>query len=821
MFNLNSKRMTKKFLFGVFAAAGMLLATSCSNDELIEQGSGDTATVSFTVNTEGATMTRANGERESYISDGTKANELYFFVYRIEGNDLYHAVDASVYGSYKDSQNDYGHVSNFDGKSGTTLTLNLAKGQNYTVAFFAKSENANLYTISDEDGTACVKIDYNNAKNNMEAYDAFFATEKFTVSGKQTQYITLKRPFAQVNVGASDYDAFHASAKAHVSASAVMIDNAASKLSLIDGSTSEPVSVNFSNFKGDLFGSEGGTSFMPTKTLTVNNNSYTWLSMCYVLPYTTPDATASTTVSAEFTLDLSNGGGKAITLKDGSLANMPIQRNYRTNIIGNILTNDVDFNVVIDSNFNGNIWDGQASTSFDTDNDGNYLINSAEDFALLMEQTQTPNSPYAGKTFVLNTDISFGGKTIKGVGSNQSNISFTFDGKNHTISDFVINNSREWYAGLFNQVSHGGCIKNLTVKNATVTGQRMVGVISSNLENGCTIENCHVENSIVVANTKKAGAVVSYALEATVKDCSAKNVKVYCADSDVKESGEVVGFENTGCTIENNTSDNVEVVRGHKTTLASTMSELKNALPVRVGGSYAEGGIIVLTKDIDMTSWTALNGTYTNFILDGNGHTLKNLDTPLYQYLGIGTYEVRNLNFDDANIYNNETTMSGIAGVLVAEVQANGGINLTIDNCNINKPVVHGYKYAGAFIGYTSEGSGSNTATITIKNSSISKCNIVTDDSSCGGFIGHTRSQNVTIKNCNIVGANVIECKENRNGGAAKAGYFIGTVNAGQVELVGLYPSDYNITLKNNNSAAPLFDRCIGRVIDGASVSVN
>lgn len=805
--------MNKKILTGMFAAASMLLVTSCSNDELIEQAYGDTATVSFTINTDGAPMSRANGENESYISDGTKANELYFFVYRIEGNDLYHAVDASVYGSYKDSQNDYGHVSDFDGKNGTTLTLNLAKGQNYTVAFFAKSENANLYTISEEYGTAYVKIDYNIAKNNTEAYDAFFATEKFTVSGRQTQYITLKRPFAQVNVGASDYEAFYASAQAHVSASAVKIDNAASKLSLIDGSTSEPIAVTFRNSNGDLFGSEGTTSFKPTKTLTVNNNSYTWLSMCYVLPYTTPDAAASTTVSAEFTLDLSNGGGKAITLKDGSLANMPIQRNYRTNIIGNILTNDVDFEVVIDSNFNGDIWDGQASTSFDTDTDGNYLINSAEDFALLMEQTLDANSPYLGATFILNTDISFGGKTIKGVGSDQCNVSFTFDGNNHTISDFVIDNNREMYAGLFNQVSHGGCVKNLTVKNATVTGQKMVGAIASNVENDCVIENCHVENCIVVANKKKAGAVVGYALSATVKDCSAKNVKVYCADSNVAESGEIVGYENTGCTIEGNTFENVDVVRGHKATAVSTMSELKNALPAR----YGDAGVIVLTKNIDMTGWTAVDGTYKSFIIDGNGYALKNMTTSMFSALGVADHnEVRNLNFDDAVITNlNSNGLEGQAAVLATEIQAEGGINLTIDNCNINNARIHGYKYAGAFIAMQ----GGAAAVVNIKNSSIKKCEIETEDSSCGGFIGHTYGK-ITIENCDIIGVNKIKCAEDRNGGQAKAGYIIGTVNSGSVEIIGMHPGDYNVELGNVNSQAPEYDNCIGRVLGGASVTV-
>lgn len=811
--------MNKKFLFGMFAAAGMLLATSCSNDELIEQGSGDTATVSFTINTEGAPMSRANGESVSNISDGTKANELYFFVYRTEGNDLYHAVDASVYGEYKDNQNNYGHVSGFNGKDGMMLTLNLAKGQNYTVAFFAKSEDTDLYTISEENGTACVKIDYSNAENNTDAYDAFFATEKFTVSGNQSQSIILKRPFAQVNVGASDYDAFNASAKAHVSASAVKIDNAASKLSLIDGSTSEPVSVTFSGVKGDLFGpaTEGSTSLIPTKELTVNDKSYTWLSMSYVLPYAAPDASASTTVSAEFRLDLSNGGGNAITLKDGSLANMPIQRNYRTNIIGSFLTNNVDFNVVIDSNFIGDIWDGQASTSFDTDANGNYLIKSAADFALLMEQTQDVNSPYSGKTFVLDTDISFGGKTIKGVGSDQCNIPFTFDGNNHTISDFVINNSREWYAGLFNQVNHGGCVKNLTVKNATVTGQRMVGAIASNVENGCVIENCHVENCIVVSNQKKAGAVVGYAVGATVKSCSAKNVKVYCADSEDAESGEIVGFINTGCTIEGNTSDNVEVVRGHKATLVSTKSELKNALPVRVGGSYAEGGIIVLTKDIDMTDWTALNGTYTNFILDGNGHTLKNLTTPLYQFLGIGTYKVCNLNFDDANINNDENTMGGIAGVLVAEIQANGGIDLTIDNCNINNSKIYGWKYAGGFIGFTNNGQGGKVADITISNSNVNNTEISTEDSSCGGFVGHTSSQALNIKGCKIKGTSSVECTEDRNGEAAKAGYLVGTVNGGTTTITSceVIPT---VTLTNNNAGSTVENGWVGRNVGGTVV---
>ena len=45
--------MNKKLFLGMFAAAGMLLATSCSNDELDVVQSGNEAQVSFSLGLEG------------------------------------------------------------------------------------------------------------------------------------------------------------------------------------------------------------------------------------------------------------------------------------------------------------------------------------------------------------------------------------------------------------------------------------------------------------------------------------------------------------------------------------------------------------------------------------------------------------------------------------------------------------------------------------------------------------------------------------------------------------------------------------------------
>lgn len=778
--------MNKTFLLGMFAAAGMLFATSCSNDDLIEQTTGDTATVSFTVNTESAVASRA-------ISDGSGATELVYQVYRVDGD---------VYKSTGQMQTTNGF------SSGDNVSLKLAKGQEYAVAFWAQSPDAPYELVSDAEGLKVhMKYDVNTV-NNTENRDAFFGCEKLIVSGNETKTVTLKRPFAQVNVGASDYDDRHA----QIVSSSVTISNVATTLNLMDGSVEGETSVTFDMWKGDLYAAE--TVAKPTQTLTVNGKDYTWLSMCYVLP---TDKEQSTTVSSRFEFEVTDGTN--IVLEDG-LSNMPIQRNYRTNIIGNLLTNNVDFNIVIDADFQGDIWDNTVSNNFTEDENGVYHIQSSADFALLMEQTQDANSPYAGATFVLDTDISFGGKTIKGVGSDQCNIPFTFDGNNHTISDFVIDNNRKWYAGLFNQVSHGGCVKNLTVKNATVTGQRMVGAIASNVENGCVIENCHVENCIVVANQKKAGAVVGYAVGATVKSCSAKNVNVYCADAAENESGEIVGYYvNSDSTITDNIQEKVTVVRGTKCTVVSSMSELEAALPVRVGDAYVEGGIIVLSKNIDMTGWTSVNGTYTNFTLEGNGYSLKNLTTPLYQHLGVGTYEVRNLNFDNANINRPaiDGSVNGFAGVLVSEMTNNGGTTLTIDNCNVNNSKIYGWKYAGGFIGFTNNGQGGKVADITISNSNVNNTEISTEDSSCGGFVGHTSSQTLNIKDCKIKGTSSVECTEDRNGEAAKAGYLVGTVNGGTTTITSceVIPT---VTLTNNNAGSTVENGWVGRNVGGTVV---
>ena len=82
----------------------------------------------------------------------------------------------------------------------------------------------------------------------------------------------------------------------------------------------------------------------------LTQETYHYLSMCYVLPYETTTGALKTTASASFTFHPTSGND--ITLSDGLQA-IPVQRNYRTNIVGKILSGDVTFNVKVDPMYDG------------------------------------------------------------------------------------------------------------------------------------------------------------------------------------------------------------------------------------------------------------------------------------------------------------------------------------------------------------------------------------------------------------------------------------------------------------------------------------
>ena len=312
--NLNFYQMKRNFLIGFFAMAAMLLVTSCSKDYLVEKESNEMAVVSFNITTEGAQATRAA------ISDGSGINKLYWTVFY--GDTFVKKGEATVTNKQ------------------ATVEMPLVKGQTYKVAFFAQNSACTAYSL--DNNYSVVTINYSGA-NNDDTRDAFFGNVTFTVGNNanaNTQNVTLRRPFAQINVGIEQTDWDAAVALGHtITKSVASIKNVATGLNLLDGTVSNKVDITYSE------------AAIPTQDLSVSSSTFKYLSMCYVLPYMVGAGDQEINVEAEFTFKAD--GKEDIVLKDG-LSSVPVTRNKRTNIVGSFFTTNVTFNITVDPDFGGN-----------------------------------------------------------------------------------------------------------------------------------------------------------------------------------------------------------------------------------------------------------------------------------------------------------------------------------------------------------------------------------------------------------------------------------------------------------------------------------
>ncbi len=331
--------MKKNLLFVAFVAASMLFTTSCSNDELVGVESGNEATVSFSLGVENGVGSRA-------ISDGLKAKKLVYALYNAEGNLIKTIKDADANGQFVDTEA-------FKGGLNHKVYVTLAKGQTYTAVFWAQSNACEAYTTTDLKN---VTVTYGAALNNDENRDAFFAAKEFKVTGHEEIDVTLKRPFAQINLGVTDedWDAAVAS-EIDIETSKVVIKNAATQINLLNGEvnglTEVEVTYDFA-----------ATPKSSNEVLKVDLNKdgtaedYHYLSMSYILV----GAQKETLDDLDFTFHPTSGNDIVF---DMGLNHVPVQRNWRTNIIGQILTGNITFDITIDPIYDGE-YNGNENGNF-------------------------------------------------------------------------------------------------------------------------------------------------------------------------------------------------------------------------------------------------------------------------------------------------------------------------------------------------------------------------------------------------------------------------------------------------------------------------
>ena len=288
----------------IFAAALAVLALGCNKEQVAVDGTpdGEEVAVTFAAELPG-TVTKA-------IGDGLTAKNLSVAVY----DDASNAAGTHILALDKTAVFDALH---------TTVEYSLVKGKTYHFIFWAQAEGA-PYTFDPE--TKKVAIDYTGAAND-EKRDAFYAVKALKVTGPATEPVQLHRPFAQVNFGTSD-SAAATTAGVTPTASLFTATDAASSFDVFAGEGKDPVDVSFTE------------AALPAEQLTLKDGTqYTYLAMNYFIPTGKLNETHVSNLSATF-----KGASDDVVI---SVPSAKVQANYRTNIVGNLLTDQVVFNVEI------------------------------------------------------------------------------------------------------------------------------------------------------------------------------------------------------------------------------------------------------------------------------------------------------------------------------------------------------------------------------------------------------------------------------------------------------------------------------------------
>ena len=284
----------KKLFLGLLAGVAMLF-TACQDEEVKAVVDGDT-TVSITAQLPTGVSTRA-------YADGTTATKLTYAIYEtgqitplITGNAIFDDLK-------------------------TTVNVRLVNGKTYDMLFWAQADGA-PYTFNT--ATKEVTVDYEAAVGQDEKRDAFFKAERLTVDGTIDKTIQLKRPFAQLNIGAQDFeDAKKAGFEA--TQTTVTVDNVYTTLNLLTGAVEDETSVTYA------------AANLPTEGFPVSlTPAAKYMSMDYLL-------VAADKALTNVTFTATNGSHNV----ERHYTNVPVQRNFRTNIYGNILTEDANFNIEI------------------------------------------------------------------------------------------------------------------------------------------------------------------------------------------------------------------------------------------------------------------------------------------------------------------------------------------------------------------------------------------------------------------------------------------------------------------------------------------
>ena len=410
-------------------------------------------TVTYTVEVPGV-ATKA-------IADGKNVDYLFYEVYVTTSSTADDLSNATLL--YK--KDDIRMVQSEVATSRATVTLNLVQNQHYTVLFWAQCGKKSEGVYDVDDLRAVTYKDAASIKSNHEDYAAFYAVDVISDSTPRAKKVYLKRPFAQLNIGTLntvDYDK-----------DPYTVNMIQSKVTV----KQVPTVFNVATSEVDLDSVTDFTFAWETlylisdEQLAVNDKNYHYVAMNYMFA-----GIEGRTAKVEYELEavMTTQGNVDIPVELSKyVVNVPLKENYRTNIVGNLLTSSTEYEVIVDA-----AWAGD-----DLAPDPIYMA-AANGGNVTLDADVTLKQPLDIKA---DMTLNLNGKTITGA----LNVA---PGANVTIENGTITNGDKTVSG----ITTNGI---LTLNNVTIESARHAVRVESGkvVINGGTYEVKPISNSTLHA----------------------------------------------------------------------------------------------------------------------------------------------------------------------------------------------------------------------------------------------------------------------------------------------------------------------------------
>ena len=253
---------------------------------------------------------------------------------------------------------------------------------------------------------------------------------------------------------------------------------------------------------------------------------------------------------------------------NNSVGNVPLKPNYRTNIVGNLLTSNATYTIELKPGFEG---ESVGVPFYDVpeydEGTKTWTITKASELAWVAAsvngtigvntKSAATSHNFKGETIKLSADIDLENKpwtpigTVLGESRYTYGFAGTFDGNGKTIKNLKVDHAD--CAGLFGNMC-GGTIKNLTIDGFDLNSDHYAGAILGWGETGANpivIENCKALNGKIKVNVieiadgkhdlgDKAGAIVGFSHYGIYTGNEAKNVEIV----GYRDLGGIVGYGN-------------------------------------------------------------------------------------------------------------------------------------------------------------------------------------------------------------------------------------------------------------------------------------